>query len=67
MDVCVRFGEAVRRRRCKLQLTQEVLAQKAMLHRTYIGDIERGRRNVALRNAERLAKALGVELSSLVK
>lgn len=46
-------------------LTQEELAARAGINRTYLGDLERGARNVALRNVERLAKALDVSIASL--
>ena len=56
--VCRAFGQAVRARRNELGLTQEDLAAAAQINRTYIGDIERGARNVALTNIVRLAHAL---------
>jgi transcriptional regulator with XRE-family HTH domain len=64
-DVLVRFGQTVRSKRIALDLTQEVLAEKAELHRTYIADIERGTRNVSLQNIEKLALALGCSLETL--
>jgi transcriptional regulator with XRE-family HTH domain len=64
-DIRVRFGDAVRVRREELGLTQEDLAEKAGIHRTYLSDIERGSRNVALVNIERLAQALAVTISQL--
>jgi transcriptional regulator with XRE-family HTH domain len=60
-----RFGFAVRNRREELGLTQEDLADKAGIHRTYVSDIERGSRNVSLVNIERLAAALALQLSEL--
>ena len=48
----------MRRLRSKHAWSQETLAERAGLHRTYVGDIERGARNVALRNIEKLAAAL---------
>jgi len=57
-DVLVRFGQRVRARRLELHLSQEDLAAASGLDRTYISGIERGKRNVALRNIERLARAL---------
>jgi len=49
----------------RANISQEALAEKCELHRTYIGGIERGERNVGLVNIERIAIALGVEMSSL--
>jgi len=46
-------------------MSQERLAERAGLHRTYIGAIERGERNVSLKNIARIAKALGVQAKDL--
>jgi transcriptional regulator with XRE-family HTH domain len=67
LDVRERFGDAVRNRRDELGLTQEELAHKAGLHRTYVSDIERGARNVSLVSIELLAKALDVTMSDLFR
>ena len=61
------FGNAVRESRKKAGLSQEALAEKSGLHRTYISDVERGDRNVSLVNIRRLAKALKIKTSVLVK
>jgi transcriptional regulator with XRE-family HTH domain len=61
------FGAAVRARRTALGLSQEELAARADLHRTYVGDIERGRRNVSLNNIRKLAAALGCSPSDLLR
>ncbi len=60
------FGEAIRARRTSLGLSQERLAELAGLHRTYVGDIERGERNVSLVNIERLAAALDIRIAPLM-
>ncbi|TDE13567.1 helix-turn-helix domain-containing protein [Jiangella asiatica] len=60
------FGRRVRELRKELGLSQEELADRADLHRTYVGSIERGERNVALINIHRLAKALGVPPGDLL-
>ncbi len=64
-DILARLGRTVRMKRIALKLTQEELAEKAELHRTYIADIERGTRNVSLRNIERLALALECSIATL--
>ncbi|HKI36364.1 MAG TPA: helix-turn-helix transcriptional regulator [Gemmataceae bacterium] len=55
-----RFGERVRALRVRTGLSQEALAAQAGIHRTYMGGVERGERNISLRNIVRLAAALGV-------
>ena len=60
------FGRTVRRLRQSRGLSQEKLAELAGIHRTYIGDVERGQRNIALVNMTRIAKALGISLSRLI-
>lgn len=64
-DVKKHFGAAVRSRRDHLGISQEELAGRAGLHRTYISDVERGARNVSLESIHRLATALEVPLSVL--
>ena len=66
-DVLERFGERVRNLRKEAGLSQEALADKCGLDRTYVGGIERGERNVSLRNIEVIAKALGTQISELTK
>ena len=64
-DIRERFGSAVKARREALGLTQEDLAEKARIHRTYLSDVERGTRNLALVNIERLAAALAMSMAEL--
>ena len=64
-DIRDRFGFVVQTRRQDIGLTQEDLAEKAHIHRTYLSDIERGSRNVSLINIERLAAGLEISLSEL--
>ena len=61
MDIIRVFSENVRRYRMKKNISQEVLAERAGLHRTYISAIECGRRSIALENIQRIAEALEVE------
>jgi transcriptional regulator with XRE-family HTH domain len=66
-DVRVRFGKALRERRHKLGVSQEEFADICGLDRTYVGGIERGERNVALVNIEKLGRALKISLSELFR
>lgn len=59
------FGDSVRGWRNHLGISQEELAERANLHRTYISDVERGARNVSLESIEKLAHALDVSVSTL--
>ena len=62
-EILIKFGNKVRKERTKLGLSQEGLAVKAGVHRTYIGMIERAEKNITLENIEKVAKALGLKLS----
>ena len=61
------FGMAVRRRRHKLDLSQEDFADKADIHRTYVSSIELGKVDVGIGTACKVAAALDLPLSSLIK
>lgn len=65
-DILERFGRRVRELRSDQGYSQESFADLCELDRTYIGGIERGERNVALRNIERIAEALGITLAELM-
>ncbi len=64
---CVAFGATMRRFREKNGLSQEALALRAEIHRTYIGGVERGERNPTLLMIHRLAAALGVSAAQLLE
>lgn len=66
MDIRVKFGKRVRKARLNQDLSQEELAHEADSNRTYISDVERGRRNPSIEVVERIAKALGVSMGSLL-
>lgn len=61
------FGERVRQLRLPTGLSQEALAAKAGLHRTYVGSVERGERNISLDNIHVLAEALEVDVCELFR
>jgi transcriptional regulator with XRE-family HTH domain len=61
------FGMRVQTARRSLGLSQEALAARAGLHRTYIGSVERGERNVSLDNIYAIAHALGLEAADLLR
>jgi len=61
------FGENVRKYRRLLDISQEELALRADLHRTYIGMIERAEKNITLVNMEKIAIALQVKIEDLLK
>lgn len=61
------FGAVVREKRSKMKISQEELAERSGLHRTYIGGIEQGRRNLSLLNILRVAHALESPPAELFK
>ena len=65
LDLKKLFGAEVKRRRNELGISQEELAERANLHRTYVSDVEAGKRNPSLASIERLANGLGASLSSV--
>ncbi len=65
-DVLTRLGLRIRKLRLKAGFTQEQLAERADMHPTYLGGVERGERNLSLKNLARVAGALQVPLRSLL-
>ncbi len=61
------IGLAIRQARQKKNWSQEELAEHASLHRNYVGSTERGERNIALVNIIKIARALGIKASDLLK
>lgn len=66
MDIVKVFGTNDRKYRNKKGISQEKLAELSGLHRTYISDVERFQRSIALENIQRIADALGVEAYQLL-
>lgn len=64
-DIQKKFGQKMKELRKQKNLSQERLALKSGLHRTYISDVERGARNVSIKNIEKIAKALSVPVINL--
>lgn len=65
--ILIRYGQAVRKVRLEQGISQEELADRCGLHRTYISDIELGKRNLSLENIERIAFSLNKTLSEFFK
>ncbi|AUT02279.1 transcriptional regulator [Nostoc sp. CENA543] len=66
-EILQKFGQRVRNERLKQGLSQEELAEKAGLHRTYIGMIERAEKNITLININKIAQALDISIDDLLK
>jgi transcriptional regulator with XRE-family HTH domain len=65
-DISLAFGTVVQKHRKAKGLSQEALAERAEIHHTHVGLIERGERNASLNVAYRVARALGLSLSALI-
>jgi len=63
--ILIKFGNKVRQERMKQGLSQERLAIKAGVHRTYIGMVERAEKNITLLNIEKITKALNTKITDL--
>ncbi len=62
-----KFGKKIRKLRLDNKMSQEELAYESGLHRTYIGSVERGEKNLTIKNVFKIAKALGIDPSDLFK
>ena len=67
MNIMQKLGIVIREKRIKDALSQEDLAELVNLHRTYIGSVERGERNISIENIQKISKALNITLSELFK
>ena len=65
-NIRILFGKSVRNSRMSMGISQEELAFRCGLHRTYISDVERGTRNISLENIERIALSLEVPINQLM-
>lgn len=63
----IKFGKRIRELRQSMNLSQETLAERAGVHRTYVGMIERGEKNITLSNISRFADALEVTIEELMR
>jgi transcriptional regulator with XRE-family HTH domain len=61
-EILRKFGQKVRQERTKLGISQEELAARAGVHRTYIGMLERAEKNITLENIEKICKALDISI-----
>ena len=66
-EILVHFGKKVQEMRKERHLSQEQLVERAGLHRTYIGMVERAEKNITLRSMEKIANALNVSIISLIQ
>lgn len=64
-DVLIRFGRTVRQLRQEKHISQEEFADMCGLHRTYISDVELGKRNISLENIMKIADSLDIHVSEI--
>jgi transcriptional regulator with XRE-family HTH domain len=63
----IKLGKCIRQRREDLGLSQESLANRAEVHRTYVGKVERGEQNVSMLSLSRIAKGLGAFVWEIIR
>ena len=66
-EILLKYGQVVRKMRLEKGISQETLADLSGLHRTYMSDVELGKRNVSLENIDRIANALDVSISEIFR
>ena len=66
-EILLKYGQVVRKIRLEKGISLETLADLSGLHRTYMSDVELGKRNVSLENIDRIANALEVSISEIFK
>lgn len=66
-EILSRYGQVIRSIRLEKNISQETLADLSGLHRTYMSDVELGKRNVSLENIDRIANALNISISEIFK
>ena len=66
-SVLIRYGRAIRQLRNDKQISQEEFADMCGMHRSYMSDVELGKRNISLENIEKIANALDMTISQLFK
>lgn len=66
-EILLKYGHVIRKIRLEKNISQEMLADLSGLHRTYMSDVELGKRNVSLENIDRIAKALEVSISEIFR
>jgi transcriptional regulator with XRE-family HTH domain len=66
-NIRIKLGLAIKDERVRIKLSQEQLAFECNLHRTYIGSVERGERNISLENIVKIASSLKLTASELLK
>jgi len=66
MDIKRQFGKRIKEFRLKKGISQEKLSELSGLHRTYISDVELGKRNISLENIQNISKALGCRAKDLL-